>query len=447
MKRLIFPQLQRWKDDPKRKPILLRGARQVGKTWIVRELGKSFPFFVEVNFELYPEVREIFQQDLNPRRIIRDLALLLEQPITPGETLLFLDEIQGAPEALNALRFFYEMLPELHVIAAGSLLDFQLERIGMPVGRVISMYLHPMSFLEFLVARNQAVAAQLILEHPGDTPLSPPLHRKMLRLLGEYMAVGGMPEAVASWCATESLEACRTVHYTLIDAYRQDFNKYARKYQIKYVGLLFDTVPALMGNIFQFSQIPGNYRARDLRPALDLLEKAGLVHRVVHSAGQGIPLGAQANWKIFKLLFLDIGLAQTILGLTSASWLLQPEKEFANKGGLNEALVGQELIAYSPPNQKPQLYFWKRDKRGSNAEVDYLWQHDGEIIPLEVKSSAPGRLKSLRLFLQEHPHTPYGIRFAGLNYDRKDQLHSFPLYAVARAIKPGFASMEYLLKN
>ncbi|RMI04698.1 MAG: ATP-binding protein [Calditrichaeota bacterium] len=447
MKRLIFPRLQQWKDDPARKPVLLRGARQVGKTWIARELGRLFPTFVEVNFELYPEAKEIFQPDLDPRRIIRDVSLLSGKKISPGESLLFLDEIQEAPGALQALRYFYEMMPEQHVIAAGSLLDFELEKIGMPVGRVMSVYMHPMSFLEFLAARNETLLAEMILEHEGTTPISPPIHRKLLHLLGEYMAVGGMPEAVARWCATESLEACSVVHRTIADAYRQDFNKYARKYQIKYVSLLFDTVPALLGEIFKFSRIPGNYRKRELQPALELLEKAGIVHRVIHSAGQGIPLGAQAKLDLFKLLFLDIALAQSVLGLDGASWLLHPESEFVNKGNITEAFVGQELLAYSPFDQKPRLYFWKRTVRGSNAEVDYLLQRHHQIIPIEVKSAAPGRLKSLRLFLQEHPHSPYGIRFSALNYTRDARLHSLPLYAVASILKPPDEGIRYLLEE
>ena len=434
MKRLITSTLETWKDDPLRKPLLLRGARQVGKTWSVRELGKRFGHFIEVNFEFQPEVKKLFQHDLDPKRIVRDLALLFGQRIVPGESLIFFDEVQEAPKAIQALRYFYEHIPEQHILAAGSLLDFELEKIGMPVGRVTSIYMHPMSFVEFLAANHETLLLEMLSEHDGREAISEPIHQKLLRRLGEYMAVGGMPEAVARWCSTNDLRVCGQVHRTIVDAYRQDFSKYARKYQIKYLDLLFDVIPALMGRVFKFSQVPGNYRKRELQPALELLLKAGLVYKIVQSAGQGIPLGAQADHETFKLIFLDMALAQSILGLDASSWLLDPETTFSNKGEITEAFVGQEMLAYSPPDQKPQLYFWRRHARGSSAEVDYLIQKDGQVLPLEVKSAAPGRLKSLRVFLDEHKHAPYGIRLSALNYHTDRRLRSVPLYAVAQVV-------------
>jgi len=190
-------------------------------------------------------------------------------------------------------------------------------------------------------------------------------------------------------------------------------------------------IPAVLGRIFKFSQVPGNYRKRELQPSLELLIKAGLANKIIHSAGQGIPLGAQAKPDIFKLIFVDIALAQTILGLDASSWLLDPETAFINKGEMTEAFVGQEMLACSAYDQKPQLYFWQRQKRGSSAEVDYLLQKNQKVIPIEVKSTAPGRLKSLRVFLDEHSNSPYGVRFSALNYTINDGLRSFPLYAVA----------------
>ncbi len=444
MRRLVFPKLQRWIENPGRKPILLRGARQVGKTWIARELGKLFPDFIEVNFELYPEAGKIFHRDLDPNRIVRDLSLLLGRRIEAGRSLLFFDEIQEEPRAVQALRYFYEMMPEQHVIAAGSLLDFELEKTGLPVGRVTSVYIHPMSFLEFLAARNESLLMELILEQEVTTPVSDPIHSKLLHLLGEYMAVGGMPEAVARWCSTRDQQACTEVLHTVADTYRQDFNKYARKYQIKYVALLFDVIPAQMGRGFRFHRVPGNYRRRELQPALELLLKAGLVHRIVHSAGQGVPLGALAKPDVYKLIFVDIALAQAILGLDAASWLLDPVTSFINKGEITEAFVGQEILAYSPCYREPRLFFWQRQARGSHAEIDYLLQRDHQVIPVEVKSGAPGRLKSLRLFLDEHKNSPYGIRFSTLNYAIDEQLLSLPLYAVAKIMNLNPELTRYL---
>ncbi|HHL72266.1 MAG TPA: ATP-binding protein [Bacteroidetes bacterium] len=430
MKRLIFSHLQNWKSDPARKPILLRGARQVGKTWIAREIGKQFDAYVEINFELNPDAKKIFHFDLDPFRICRDFSLLYGQRIVPGQTLLFFDEIQEEPKALQALRYFYEMIPEQHVLAAGSLLDFEIEKIGLPVGRVASLYMHPMSFLEFLSACGETLLLEMLAEHDGTTPVSEPVHRKLLRLLGEYMAVGGMPEVVQRWCATKKLGDCAAIHRTICDAYRQDFNKYAKKHQLQHLALLFDVIPSLSGRQFKFSQIPGEFKKRDLQPSLELLVKAGLVNKVLHSAGQGIPLGAQARPELFKPIFLDVALAQSILSLQATSWLLEPEASFVNKGEITEAFVGQELLAYSPADQRPQLYFWRRQARSSSAEVDYLLQKDQHVIPIEVKSSTPGRLRSLRLFLEEHRNSPYGVRLSALNFSVDEQLRSLPLYAI-----------------
>lgn len=425
--------------------MLLRGARQVGKTWVVRELGKQFDDVIEVNFELYPEAGKIFDFDLDPKRISRELSLLFGKRFSPGTSLIFFDEIQEIPKAIQALRYFYEMLPEQHVIAAGSLLEFELEKIGMPVGRISSIYVHPMSFFEFLAANGESLFIEMIAEHDNTAIVSDPIHKKLLRLLGDYMAIGGMPEVVAHWINEHDPLACASIHRQIIDAYRQDFNKYAKKYQIKYVNLLFDTIPSLLGKIFKFNKAPGAYRKRDLAPSLELLIKAGLAHKIIHTAAQGIPLGAQAKPDIFKLVFLDIALAQTILGLDASSWIIDPEATFTNKGEITEAFVGQEMLACSAYDQKPHLYFWQRQARDSSAEIDYVMQHNQQVIPIEVKSASPGRLKSLRLFLNEHPNSPYGVRFSALNYAADDSLRSIPLYAVASQMNFPDALIQELL--
>jgi len=434
MKRIISSALRSWKEQPTRKPLLVRGARQVGKTWVARELGKLFKEFIEINFELYPEAKKIFHRDLDPKRLIRDLSLLVGKRIVPGEALIFFDEIQEEPKAIQALRYFYELLPAQHVIAAGSLLDFELEKIGMPVGRVCSLYMFPLSFLEFLAARNETLLIEMIVEHKEATPVSEPVHRKLLRLLGEYFAIGGMPEAVAGWRESGDMKTCAAIHRAIVDTYRQDFNKYVQKFQIKYVDLLFNLIPARLSKRFKFSEVPGEYRKRDLQPALELLVKAGVMHKIIHSSGAGIPLGAQVKPDTFKPIFLDLALAQSLLGLETASWLLEPEVNFVNKGEITEAFCGQEILAYSSVDLKPQLYFWQRQERSSNAEVDYLIQRDHQILPVEVKSGAPGTLKSLRLFLEAHKRLRYGIRLSALNYAADDRLLSMPLYAMARVM-------------
>jgi len=338
MKRLIFQYLIEWMDSSKRKPLLIRGARQVGKTHIIRQLGKKFKYFLEINFERTKEIKAIFEENLDPKRICEQLELVFNQKIIPQQTLLFFDEIQACQEAIIALRYFYEEMPELHVIAAGSLLDFVIEKIGVPVGRVSFCYMYPMSFIEFLLATENELFAQELLRHTSKENLIEPLHQKGLKLLSEYMLVGGMPEAVLCWITQRNSKSCSEIHHTIIDAYRQDFSKYAKKTQLKYIELLFNRIPTIICEHFKFSQITPDYQKRELAPCLDLLIKAGVMQKVIYSASNGIPLGAEANPERFKLLFLDVALTQAMLGLEMKDWILQPEKTFhqINKGKMAE---------------------------------------------------------------------------------------------------------------
>jgi len=435
MKRFIDQELDQWKSSSFRKSLLLRGARQVGKTYAAQRLGKTFTSFVEINLEANADARMIFEKDLDAKRIIRDLSLLIRKPIIPGQTLLFIDEIQTVPQAITSLRYFYEQVPELHVIAAGSLLDFAIEQIGIPVGRVESLYLYPMSFLEFLFTMENDILVKEIISHPVDQPLSEPVHTMLLSLLGEYLAIGGMPGVVACWKETKDPSRCFALHHSLIDTYRQDFAKYAKKFQIKYVEALFNTIPQQLGKKFKYSSIDGDYRKRELVPGLDLLVTAGIAHKVTHSSGQGLPLGAGVNPEWYKIIFLDIALSQAVLGLDLEKWFLNPTQQFINKGELLEAFVGQELLAYANPHGKQHLYYWQRNAPNSNAEVDYLIQQGEKIIPIEVKSGSGSTLRSLHSFLESHSESSFGIRFSTQNYSKHENIESFPLYAVAALFK------------
>lgn len=448
MRRLIDWHLKKWKTDPRRKPLIIRGARQIGKTFSVRVLGKEFPHFLEVNFEKVKEAKKIFEKNLEPERIVMELKALFQKPIVPGETLLFFDEIQECPEALISLRYFFENMPELHVIAAGSLLDFAIEKVGIPVGRVSTLYFFPLSFIEFLVAMGYSLAADAILKQEKGVPLSDVIHTMLMDLLGQYLAIGGLPEAVALWVKTKDPLEIQKVHHRIADTYVQDFEKYAKKHQIKYLDALFNQIPFFQGKQFKYNQIHGSFQKRELAPCLDLLCKANIVHKVHHSAGNGLPLGAEINMEWFKLVFLDVALGQSILGADIAAWFLRSKEAFSNQGQLIEAFVGQELLCYSMSYGKPHLYFWKRDKRGSQAEVDYIFAIKGEIIPIEAKNTDGNTLKSLRLFLEEHPKSPFGIRFCSLNYSFVDKIDSRPLYSLASiAHDDQKESLHYLVKN
>ncbi|MGB7568959.1 MAG: AAA family ATPase [Chitinivibrionales bacterium] len=434
-----------WKNESNRKPLLLRGARQVGKTYIVREFAKQFKSYTEVNFELLPQAIQIFELDLQPERIIRDLSILLEQRIEPGKTLLFFDEIQRAPKAIAALRYFYEMMPNLHVVAAGSLIDFALEKIGLPVGRISTVYMHPLNFIEFLAAKKSPMLFEALINSGPTKPLSLPVHEKMLGYLAEYLAVGGMPAAVHQWLTSGDINKCVRIHAELLETYQQDFPQYSKKYQQEYVETVFNELPLCIGKKFKFSSIAsGQYKKRELGPSLDLLVKAGVVHKIIHSSGQGIPLGASADPEKFKIIFLDCALAQKALGAKAGQWLIDSQAMFINKGEIAESFVGQELVAASPDHEKSRLYYWHREARSSNAEVDYLFQIDNKVIPIEVKSGAVGALRSMHTFLRDHPLSPYGIRFSTGNYSIHDRIYSCPLYSAGIMAGLDRSAMEYL---
>jgi len=435
MKRLIYNEMLAWRHQVERKPLLLRGARQVGKTHVIRQLGKTFSQFIEINFEKTPSFAKIFELDLDPARIIREISLAIDQQIEPGHTLLFFDEVQQAPTVITALRYFYEEMPALHVIAAGSLVDFAIEHVGVPVGRISFLHMYPMSFIEFLCAKNSKQLALEIINNKPDHPFSDVIHQKALRLLGEYMAIGGMPQVVRQWISQQDVRACTTLLRDINHAYEQDFSKYANKNEIKYVDFLFKHIPHLICQRFKYSQLSPDFRKRELEPALWLLQKAGIVNPVIHSSGNGIPLGAEADFQKYKLITLDVALNQQILGLDLKDWFIQPEIALINKGNLSESFIGQELLAYSNSSDKSQLYYWHNEKKGSHAEVDYLSTHKQAVIPIEVKSGHGANLQSMRLFLQSHPGSPFGIRFSTHPYSILGNLHSYPLYAVSGSLE------------
>lgn len=430
MKRNLLKHLLEWKESKKRKPMLLRGARQVGKSWLVKELGKSFPDFVEINFESRPALRKIFDEDLTPGFLIPRLSAAVRKPIIPGKTLLFFDEIQQVPNALTSLRYFYEEMPDLHVIAAGSLLEFVIEKIGIPVGRIESLYCYPLSFYEFMIATGNEQLIELIKGLPENQPLEEPLHKQALTLLSEYMAVGGMPEAVTEWIETKNIMRCLKIHRSIIDTYRQDFGKYAKNHKIEFVDLVFNAIPHLTGKKFVFSHISDSIRSRELKPALELLQKAGVVHKICHSSGNGIPVAAEENPSLFKVIPLDAGLMQAALNINYSDWLIDAEQQFINKGAVTEAFAGTELLAYSWPFERKELYYWIRENHAAKAEVDYIIEKNGEVIPVEIKSGGSNSLKSIDLFLKEKKMSSYGLHISSQPAGLNGRIKKIPLYAI-----------------
>jgi uncharacterized protein len=443
MKRLIDQELKSWKESSGRKSLILRGARQVGKTFSVRQLGKSYADFYEVNLEKRQELHSIFERNLDPVRILRDLSVDRGALIQPGETLLFFDEIQACPQAILSLRYFYEEMQELHIIGAGSLLEFAIEQVGLPVGRVQTLTVFPMSFAEFLVAKGQTFLLEAIFEQASFSQV---VQDNAIRFLSEYFVIGGLPEIVANWVSNEQPLEVKDKLSTIVNTYRQDFEKYAKKSQLKYLNLLLQHIPLQIGKKFKFQGI-GEYRKRELAPCLELMEKAHIIHMVYHTSGQGIPLGAQVDLERYKVLFFDVAFTQQLLGLDLKGWFLKAEDEFVNRGELVESFIGQEMMAYSSPNMRNSLFYWHREARGSEAEIDYLSIIKGEIIPIEVKAGKGSTLKSLHSFLSSHPKSPYGIKISLADRSKFEKILSIPLYAAFELVEGGRERVQYLLET
>ena len=272
---------------------------------------------------------------------------------------------------------------------------------------------------------------QEILNHSIGSPIEESVHKKILDLLGEYLSIGGMPEAVARWTQTQDAISALDVLQQIAATYRQDFEKYARKTQVKYLEQLFRQIPHLIGKKFSYREVHGEYRKRELAPALELLERANIIHSIRYSSGQGIPIGAETDFDTFKVIYLDVGLCQAILGSDVSVWFLKPLESFENRGEIAESFIGQELICYASPNSKAEIHFWKRKEKNSSAEIDYLSQRGEFILPIEVKSGHGSTLRSLHLFLESHPKSSLAIRFSTLNYSMFNTLDSRPLYAAA----------------
>jgi len=423
MKRILLKQLEKWKNQKERKPVLLRGARQVGKSYLIREFGKQFENYFEINFERDKNLCDIFKDSLSPLEILKKLNAFFSKKIEPKKSLLFFDEIQECQNAITSLRYFYEELPELHVIGAGSLLEFSLEKEGIPVGRVQSYYLYPMSFLEFLIAKDKENLVDIIIKDKvGEFE-----HNLLLNQLLEYLSVGGMPEAVKSWIKYEDMAEVKNIHNVILDTYIQDFNKYAKKRDIDYVEKVFSSVPSLVGKKFVYSHVDENIKIYKVKQALDLLSKAMVVHMVYHTSCTGFPLEAEIKPSIFKTIFLDIGLMQTLLGEHIGMWLINGGDMLINRGQVVEAFIGQEILAYSNSMQRKKLFYWLREKRGSKAEVDYIELIKRKIVPMEVKAGKKRYGKSIRLFMSERKADSGIVFYNGIPL-KKNSINLFPHY-------------------
>ncbi|NDD58191.1 MAG: DUF4143 domain-containing protein [Chlamydiae bacterium] len=443
MKRALETLLIRWKDENHPLPLLLRGARQVGKSFLATEFGKKyFQSLAVIDFEQRPECKNIFSSK-DPKEIILKMEFALKQRIIPGETLIFLDEIQECPEALLSLRYFKEQMPNQHIIAAGSLLEFLLndESFSFPVGRVEFLYLRPFSFIEFLEAVDPFLLSYLDEYSLHRTP-DEIQHKTFLNLVRRYLLIGGMPDAIKSSITEQFLLDCAKVQNRLLQSYKSDFGKYASHSKHRLLNLIFQKAPSLVAQNLKYSRLDPDTRSRELKPALNLLFHTGLLKPCYFTSASSIPLHAYIKDDKLKMYFLDVGLLQAATHIDPAD-LLQQEIIQINSGMIAEQFVAQELIAYDNPTINPYLVFWETEK-GGQAEVDFVISHKNHIIPIEVKSGSTGSLRSLKSFLSQKK-SPLGIRISEHNLSFHDGVLSVPFYLIKmipkfinEALQPGF---------
>lgn len=448
LKRLIDGYLIQWAQRKDHKPLLLRGARQVGKSTAVRHLGETFDNFVEINFEKQPEYKKVFQSDLVVSRIISEISAMCATPLEPGKTLLFLDEIQECQEAIMSLRFFKEDMPRLHVIAAGSLLEFALAELPtFGVGRIHSMYMYAMTFDEYLEANGETFLLDYKRKATPDQPLPEPLHNKLVSLIRSYFLVGGMPEAVKKWVETHDYLQCQEVQDDIISGYEDDFPKYRKMIDPALLRLTLRSAAVQASKKFSYSEVGGGYRTEGVKKALDLLLLAGICIQVVRTDANGLPLGSESDMSYRKILILDSGLLLRLLNMSSidvskitTEILTENTNDLVNKGPIAEMVAGLEMLRYKTPNLRHELYYWVRLAKNSQAEVDYI-EAKGGVIPVEVKSGMKGGMKSLWIFMREKALSS-AIRCSLENFSRFEyvdreasdairQVEICPLYAIS----------------
>lgn len=406
--RFIDPYLLEWAGKASRKPLLLRGPRQVGKSWAVRNLGKNFKNFIEINFEKSPEFKSFFSKNLDAKRIVSEISILTNIKVEMGETLLFLDEIQDCREAIMALRYFKEDLPELHVVAAGSLLEFALADIPtFGVGRIHSMFMYPMTFDEFLTANGETMLIEIRNEASPLNPLSEPVHNKLVEFFRLYMLVGGMPEVVSKWVDTKDYVECQEIQDDLLISYEADFAKYRKKADPALLRNVFRSAAVQLTEKFTYADVPGGYKTYEVKRALQLLMQAGILIPVMRTDANGVPLGSESDSTYFKILTLDTGLSLRLLSLhigedtkLKQEILTASASDLVNKGPIAELVAGLELLRYGSPNIRHEIFYWTRLEKNATAEIDYVISPQGEVLPVEVKAGTQGGMKSLWIFMR-----------------------------------------------
>jgi len=422
MKRNAFDKLMAWKNDPERKPLILKGARQVGKTWLMNEFGSlQYKSCVYFNFDEEDELKSIFTTNKNPQRIIELLGLLKGQKIIPGETLIIFDEIQECPEALNSLKYFKEKANDYHVIAAGSLLGTLLAKPkSFPVGQVNLLDLYPLSFDEFIAAIDGPLHSYYIQIEKGQ-PIEKLFHNRLLEAYDYYLIIGGLPECVVSWARYKDPQKIRQIQNELITVYENDFSKHNGKINSGRILMVFRSIVSQLakGNEkFIYGCIKEGARAREFEEAIEWLVSAGILNRVYSVSKPEHPLKAFDRLNYFKLFLFDTGLLKHMAGIDNAAILLKSDYQF--KGALTENFVLQQLKGQF--DVEPRFYI-----EGRTGEIDFLIQSGTEVIPVEVKSGEDKSAVSFKAYIKNRkPQT--AVRFSKRGYVKNGDITNLPLY-------------------
>lgn len=425
MKRKLYNKLLEWKASANRKPLLLLGARQVGKTWLMLEFGRQeYDNVVYINCDDEPLTQNLFAQDYDVNRLILGFQAISGENITEGSTLIILDELQQATRGLHSLKYFCENAPGYHIIAAGSLLGVTIAgQESFPVGKVDMLNLYPMNFEEFLEAIEETQLTSLLKTQ--DSMMIETFAPKLTELFRQYLYVGGMPEIVKSFRDNKNLQEVRRLQTDLIAAYRRDISKHASKQESIRIGQVLSSLPSQLSKEnkrFVYGVVKTGGRASEFELAIQWLIDAGLVYKIPRLTKVALPLPFYEDISAFKLFFLDVGLLGCMAGIDAASLLLNPESLTEFKGMLTEEYVCQQLIA---ANVKP--FYWSNDR--TPAELDFVISTQGELLPIEVKASTNVRSRSLTQFLKDRPDVK-GIRFSLAGFKQQDRLTNYPLYAL-----------------
>lgn len=428
MRREIIDQLRNWKMQEKRKPLILMGARQVGKTFALKKFGEQeYTNSIYLNFEDNPRLCKLFDTSLDPKVILKSLTIEMNTEIVTGKTLLIFDEIQECPNALNSLKYFCENAPEQHIVAAGSLLGIKLAHVkGFPVGKVQFLTLYPLSFLEFLEALNETRLKQFINQYENIEPLPPNLHEKLLTYFKEYLFIGGMPEAIAEYVDSQNVAKVREIQVNILNAYNLDFAKHAPTEQIMKINQVWSSIPSQLAKEnkkFIYSAVRTGGRAKEFEVALQWLIEAGLIHKSSLISTPRVPLSAYADMNSFKIYLVDVGLLGAMSNLPAKTIIHGNELFQEFRGALVENYVTQELV-----HSNYQPFYWTSEGK---AELDFVIEEEGFIYPLEVKSGNSSKKKSLKVYADAY-HPKMLIRCSPMNLKKDGDILNCPLYLIEK---------------